>query len=149
MGGDMTTGWFGNGVCAMPSVQAACNAAAGTTLQGSAGQWMGILEDPMTMLPKKVAGKMSDTDVHDAAGMKCATCHYTLGGNGPAGRTIGSGANLYSYPQTTGINIWTTRWLRAGALLRKRTTPLTGRLRAKAAIRNAPIPTRALRRIQR
>ncbi len=102
MGGDMTTGWFSNGLCAMPSVQAACNEAAGTTLQGSEGQWMGIFEDPMTMLPKKVAGKMSDTDVHDAAGVKCATCHYTLSGDF-AGRTISSGATSYTYPGIAGV----------------------------------------------
>jgi hypothetical protein len=126
MSGDMTTGWFGNGVCAMPSVQAACNTAAGTTLQGSAGQWMGILENPMTMLPKKVVGKMSDTDVHDAAGMKCSTCHYALSGDGPAARTVGSGANLYTIPQTTGMNRMDHQMAQGWSTLEKANDSLDG-----------------------
>ena len=99
MMGDMSTGWWtgmdyiaGNaddGVCGLPSVQAACNAKAGTTLQGSAGQWMGIFENPMTMLPKKITNKLEDTDVHDKAGMKCATCHSMISGDFPS-RTIGA-----------------------------------------------------------
>jgi hypothetical protein len=101
MQGDMSTGWFMGGVCAMPSVQSACNTAAGVTLQGSSGEWMGILENPATMLPKKIMGKMSDTDVHDAAHMKCSTCHYALQGDRPA-RTISgsSGGTNYSYTYT-------------------------------------------------
>jgi hypothetical protein len=98
MMGDMSTGWWtgmdhiaGNaddGVCGLPSVQAACNAKAGTTLQGSAGQWMGVFEDA-NMTPKKIAGKLEDTDVHDKAGMKCATCHNMVSGTFPS-RTVGT-----------------------------------------------------------
>jgi hypothetical protein len=99
MQGDMSTGWWlgvdglantgDEGVCGLPSVQAACNYKAGTTLQGSMGQWMGIFENPMTMLPKKIASKLEDTDVHDKAGMKCATCHNMISGDFPS-RTIGA-----------------------------------------------------------
>ena len=32
-----------------------------------------------------IPGKMPDVDVHDAAGMQCATCHYSLGSDQPEG----------------------------------------------------------------
>jgi hypothetical protein len=101
MMGDPTPNWFNGGVCGVPSVQAKCNEKAGATLQGTNGESMAIFEAPN--VPKKIAGKMSDTDVHDAAGMKCATCHNALSGDRPA-KTITGGGVSYVYTPLTGAN---------------------------------------------
>ena len=45
--------------------------------------------DPLTVpnAGDPVPGKMPDVDVHDAAGMQCADCHYAVGSDSPDGYT--------------------------------------------------------------
>jgi PKD repeat protein len=89
----------------MPSVQAMCNAKAGTNLQtqptATQPGWMGVFADQQGT-PAKIVGKLADTDVHDAVGVKCATCHYALSGD-YAGRTISGNSTSYAYPGITGV----------------------------------------------
>ncbi|MBI5741358.1 MAG: hypothetical protein HZA16_11660, partial [Nitrospirae bacterium] len=88
-----------DGVCGMPSIREACNAGAGGVNLQTNPEY--IWEAPG--VPKQIAGKMADVDVHDAAGMKCATCHYAVSGTLPA-RTYTANGQTYTYPATDPAN---------------------------------------------
>ena len=102
-----------DGVCAMPSVKAACNEKAGADLQANP---MAIYENPLLGIPKQITGKMPDYDVHDvgyvrnesgvgsidpAQALKCASCHYGYSGTTEPktiSATVGGTSYSYTYP---------------------------------------------------